>query len=70
MVTQKTLWFKYKSKQLKLTATMQDLFTKARRQIVTFELRPSNDWSRDAFNVVSSSLPEILVGAQTELTQQ
>ena len=39
-------------------ATVQDLCTVARRQMVVFELCPSDDWSRDAFNEVSSSLSE------------
>ena len=52
------------------TATVQDLCTVARRQMVVFELCPSEDWSRDAFNEVSSSLSENLVGAPTNLTQQ
>ena len=52
------------------TATAQDLCTTARRQMVFFELCPSDDWSRDAFNEVSSSLSETLVGAVTKLTQQ
>ena len=52
------------------TATVQDLFTVARRQVVFFELCPSDDWSRDAFNEVSSSLSDNLVGALTKLTQQ
>ena len=51
-------------------ATVQDLCTVARRQIVFFELCPSDEWSRDAFNEVSSSLSENLVGAPTKITQQ
>ena len=51
-------------------ATVQDLCAMARRQMVLFELSPSDDWSRDAFNEVSSSLSEIMVGALTKLTQQ
>ena len=51
-------------------ATVQDLCTVVRRQMVFFELCPSDDWSRDAFNEVSSSLSESLVGALTKLTQQ
>ena len=51
-------------------ATVQDLCTVARRQMVFFELCPSDDWSRDAINEVSSSLSENLVGALTKLTQQ
>ena len=52
------------------TATVQDLCTVARRQMVLFELCPSDDWTRDAFNEVSSTLSENLVGALTKLTQQ
>ena len=51
-------------------ATVQDLCTVARRQMVFFELCPSDDWTRDAFNEVSSTLSENLVGALTKLTQQ
>ena len=51
-------------------ATVQDLCTVARRQMVFFELCPSDDWSRDAFNEVSSSLSENWVGALTKITQQ
>ena len=51
-------------------ATVQDLCTVARRQMVLFELCPSDDWTRDAFNEVSSTLSEKLVGALTKLTQQ
>ena len=51
-------------------ATVQDLCTVARRQMVFFELCPSDDWSRDAFNEVSSSLSENLVGALTKVAQQ
>ena len=50
-------------------ATVQDLCKVARRQMV-FELCPSDDWTRDAFNKVSSTLSENLVGAITKLTQQ
>ena len=52
------------------TATVQDLCTVARRQMVFLELCPSDDWSRDAFNEVSSSLSENVVGSLTNLTQQ
>ena len=51
-------------------ATVQDLCTVARRQMVFLELCPSDDWTRDAFNEVSSTLLENLVGALTKLTQQ
>ena len=51
-------------------ATVQDLCTVARRQMVFFELCPSDDWSRDAFNEVSSSLSENLLGALTKITKQ
>ena len=51
-------------------ATVQDLCTVARRQMVISELCPSDEWSRDAFNEVSSLLSENLVGALTKLTQQ
>ena len=51
-------------------ATVQDLCTVARRQMVFFELCPSDDWSRDAFNEVSTTLSENLVSALTKLTQQ
>ena len=51
-------------------ATVQDLCTVARRQMVFFELCPIDDWTRDAFNEVSSTLSENLVGALTKLTQQ
>ena len=51
-------------------ATVQDLFTVAKQQMVYFELCRSDDWSRDAFNEVSSSLSENLVGAPTKITQQ
>ena len=52
------------------TATVQDLCTVARRQMVFFELCPSDDWTRDALNEVSSALSENIVGALTKLTQQ
>ena len=51
-------------------ATVQDLCTLARRQMVFFDLCPSDDWSRDAFNEVSSSISENMVGALTKITQQ
>ena len=51
-------------------AAVQDLCTVARRQMVFFELCPSDGWSRNAFNEVSSSLSENIVGALTKLTQQ
>ena len=51
-------------------ATVQVLCTVARRQIVFFEPYTSDDWSRDAFNEVSSSLSEYLVEALMKLTQQ
>ena len=51
-------------------ATVQDICTVARRQMVFFELCASDDWSRDPFNEVSSSFSENLVGALTKLTQQ
>ena len=35
-----------------------------------FELCPSDGWSRDAFNEVSSELSENIVGALKKLTQQ
>ena len=50
--------------------TMQDLCRIARRQMVFFELCPSDDWTRDALNEVSSTLPKKIVGALTKLTQQ
>ena len=52
------------------TATVQDLCTVARRQMVFFELCPSDDWTRDAFREVSSTFSENLIGALTKLTQQ
>ena len=51
-------------------ATMQDLCPVTGRQMVFPELCPSDDWSRDAFNGLSSSLSENLVGALTEITKQ
>ena len=51
-------------------ATVQDLCTVAERQMVFFQLCPSGYWSRDAFNGVSSSLSDNLVGALAKLTQQ
>ena len=51
-------------------ATVKDLCTVAGRQMAFFELCPSDDWSRDAFNEVSSPLSENLVGALTKLTLQ
>ena len=51
-------------------ATVQDLCTVARRQLVFFELCTSDDWTRDAFNEVSSTLWGNLVEALTKLTQQ
>ena len=51
-------------------ATVQDFCTEARRQMVFLKLCPSDDWSRDAFNEVSSSLSKKLVGAPKKLTQQ
>ena len=51
-------------------ATVQDLRTLARRRMVFFELCPGDDWSRDAFNEVSSSISKNLLGAPTKLTQQ
>ena len=38
--------------------------------MVFFELCPSDNWIRDGFNEVSSTLSESLVGALTKLTQQ
>ena len=38
--------------------------------MVFFELCPSDNWIRDGFNEVSSTLSERLVGALTKLTQQ
>ena len=51
-------------------ATVQDLCTVARRQMVFFEFCPSDDWTRYAFNEVNSTLSENLVGALTKPTQQ
>ena len=51
-------------------ATVQDLCTVARRQMIFFELCPSDNWKRDAFNEVTSMLSENLVGALTKLTEQ
>ena len=51
-------------------ATVQDLCTVARRQMVFFELCPSDDWSSDAFNEKSTTLSENLVSALTKLTQK
>ena len=51
-------------------ATVQGLCTVARRQMVFFEFCPSDDWTRDAFKDVSSTLSENLVGALRKLTQQ
>ena len=45
------------------TATVQDLRTVAGRQVVFFELCPRDDWLRDVFNELSSSLLESFVGA-------
>ena len=46
--------------------------TVARRQMVFFELCPSEDWSRDAFNEMSKTLGWIgnLFSTLTKLTQQ
>ena len=63
-------FFKRKLLDQNEAATEQDLCTMARRQMVLFELCPSDDGSRDAFNEVSSSLSENSVGALTKLTQQ
>ena len=52
------------------TAAVQDLCTVTRRQMVFFELCPSDDWTRDAFHEVNSTLSENLIGALTKLTQQ
>ena len=51
-------------------ATVQDLYTVARLQMVFFELCPNDDWTKYAFNEVISTLSENLVGALTKLTQQ
>ena len=51
-------------------ATVQDLCTVASRQMMFFELCPSDACTKDAFNEIFSTLSEILVGASTKLTQQ
>ena len=51
-------------------ATVQDLCTGARRQMVFFARCPSDEWSRDTFNEVNSSLSQDLVRALTKLRQQ
>ena len=43
-------------------ATVRNLCTVARRQMVFFELCPSGDWTKGTFNEVSSTLSERLVG--------
>ena len=50
--------------------TVQDFCIIARRQMAVSDFCPSDDWTRDAFNGVSSTLSEIIVGAITKLTQQ
>ena len=51
-------------------ATIQDICTVARRQMVFFEKWPSADWSRDAFNEMNSILAKNLLGGLAKLTQQ
>ena len=43
-------------------ATVQDLCTVAGRQLVFFEFCPSDDWTRDAFNEVNSTLRKLSSG--------
>ena len=52
-----------KLQRCKICVQLQD----AKRFSLNFQ---SDDWTRDAFNEVSSKLSESLVGALTKLTQQ
>ena len=51
-------------------ATVQDFCVVARRQMVFFELCTSDDWTRDAFNEVSSTFSENIERTLLKHTQQ
>ena len=51
------------------TATIQELCTKARKNLILRELCPANDWSRDGFNEISTDESEKLLTVLTTLTE-
>ena len=62
----KNYWTKMRQQRCKAFAQLQD----AKWYSSNFEFCPSDDWTRDAFNEVSSTFSENLVGALRKPTQQ
>ena len=50
-------------------ATIQELYTKARQELILRELCPVDDWSRDGFNEMSSENSEKLLTVLTKMSE-